>query len=77
MHDGIDPFDPGCVDGTLLGIPADLVPTVGRPSDDAPRTQTGLTESANERGSDEPARAGDRDVHADSMDAPSAPSSTG
>ena len=77
MDDGVDALEPGGVDRTRVGIPGELVGAGRGTAHDPHGAVTGPRERGNERRSDQPARPRDRDVHADSMDAPSAPSSTG
>src|SRR5918994_6751440 len=77
VDDGADPFEAGDVDRARLGVPAQLVGANRLAADEPNRAMTGAGERGHERRADEPVRPGDRDVHADSMDAPSAPSSTG
>src|SRR5207248_4081788 len=76
MDDGTDTFEPRGVDRTLVGVPTELVGTGPGAAHEPHRVMSGPRERGNERRSDEPARPRDRDVHADSMDVSSAPSST-
>ena len=77
MDDAADALEPVGVDRARLGVPAELVVTGGPVPNDANRPMTLAGERRQESRPDETVRPGDRDIHADSMDVSSAPSSTG
>ena len=77
VDDAADALQAVGVDRARLGVPGELVVTGGPASNDANRAMTLAGERGQERRPDETVRAGDRDIHADSMQVSSAPSSTG
>src|SRR2546430_13648456 len=76
VDDAADALEAVGVDRAGLGIPAELVVTGRLAPNDANRPMTLAGERGQERRPDETVRPGDRDIHADSMDVSSAPSST-